>query len=78
MLEKLVSISMITLGITGICLHAYVLLTEDDVKPQEQNRVDVHERVVVINGDTAKKIYVLQDSMNGMTWIGIPGTNRLK
>jgi len=37
-----------------------------------------YETQIIINGDTTKKIYVLQDSLSGIVWVGIPGKNGLK
>lgn len=33
---------------------------------------------VIINGDTTKRVYFLNDTSTGMVWIGIPGVNQTK
>lgn len=36
------------------------------------------ESSVIIDGDTTKRVYFINDTSTGMVWVGIPGINQTK
>lgn len=73
--DSLFSILIIAIGIFGILMTTYTLF-QDDVCVMK--RPEAHGQKIVINGDTTRSVYVLEDSTTGMVWIGIPGVNRIR
>lgn len=67
-------------GVIGLIIMGYTLFLDysHESKPQKIEISTGYETQLVINGDTAKKIYILQDSLSGIVWVGIPGKNGLK
>lgn len=71
--------------ITAICVLGVVaMLTSllfngsSERSPQKIEISTGYETQIIINGDTTKRIYVLEDSFSGIVWVGIPGKNVLK
>lgn len=74
---KKIAIIVATFGIVALCsVLGFWLYTNNEQK----KIIDINQDVdsVIVNGDTTKKLYVLEDTLTGMVWIGIPGVNRLK
>jgi hypothetical protein len=57
----------------GIASLTFISGENSIVRAQSQTHAEF-----VISGDTTKRIYVLEDSITGMTWIGVPGKNVIK
>jgi hypothetical protein len=79
LLQKAAAIAIIVVGVLGLCINGYMLFTEEPNQTEHRIRVSTeYATTMVINGDTTRRIYLLQDSTNGMVWVGLPGVNVLK
>ncbi len=79
LLQKAAAIAIIVVGVLGLCINGYMLFTEEPKQTEHRIRVSTeYATTMVINGDTTRRIYLLQDSTNGMVWVGLPGVNVLK
>jgi hypothetical protein len=79
LLQKAAAIGLIVIGTIGLCINGYMLFTEEP--NQTEHRISVsteYATTMVINGDTTRRIYLLQDSTSGMVWVGLPGVNVIK
>lgn len=65
-----------TVGILGLVMIGYVFGSDQKEKPVNV-RIEPTSKMV-LNGDTTRTIYVLQDSTSGIVWIGIPGVGMSK
>lgn len=66
----------ITVGVAGVALFAYQLAFPSSYSSRTQERLIVSPKdavEVTMEGDTSRRIYVIQDSTNGMVWVGISG-----
>lgn len=78
-------LSIKTMIVSAICVLGVVtmlgtLLFNDPINKRSQS-IEIftgYGNEIIINGDTTKRIYVLQDSLSGIVWVGIPGKNVLK
>jgi len=79
LLKKAAGIVLIVIGVIGLCINGYMLFMEESNTTEHRIHVSTeHSTTMVINGDTTRRIYLLQDSTNGMVWIGLPGINAIK
>ena len=79
LLQKTAAIGIIVIGVLGLCINGYVLMTEESNQTEHKMRVSTeHATTILIKGDTTRRIYLLQDSTNGMVWVGLPGVNAIK
>lgn len=74
------AVLLTAVGVAGIIIMGCTLFLDyaHESKPQKIEISTGYDSQLVINGDTAKKIYILQDSLSGIVWVGIPGKNGLK
>ena len=74
------AVLLTAVSVAGIIIMGYTLFLDyaHESKPQKIEISTGYETHIVINGDTTKKVYILQDSLSGIVWVGIPGKNGLK
>ena len=57
----------------GMFLLAYSLMEEQDDGPEYISIPKNQVKEVVVNGDTSRRIYFVQDSTSGIIWVGMAG-----
>jgi hypothetical protein len=62
-------------GIAGLFFFAYSIVFDTGSDTRSEGIIVTKKDAIemTIEGDTSRKIYVIQDSTNGLVWIGVSG-----